>query len=128
MLSQLHAMNSKSAPIRFYCLVFIVLALALVGLAGLAIGVDRAPLVIWLVASNVAAFIIWGFDKSRARRGEGRVPEMTLHLMALAGATPASFLAMWTFRHKTLQTRFKVLYVIFLAIQAWGFIAWRTRA
>ena len=42
--------------------------------------------------------------------------------------TPASFLAMWVFRHKTLQTRFKVLYVIFLAIQAWALIAWRTRA
>lgn len=121
-------MNSKSAPIRFFSLVFLVLALALVGLVGLLFGLDGDPLVTWLVASNVATFLLWGYDKSRSRRGGRRVPEATLHVMALAGATPASFLAMWTFRHKTLKPRFKVLYAIFLAVQVWAFIAWRGRA
>jgi len=121
-------MNSQTTPVRFYSLVFVVLALALVGLAGLLFGLDKAPLVIWLVASNVAAFILWGLDKSRARRGGRRVPEATLHLMALVGATPASFLAMWVFHHKRLKTRFKVLYAIVLAVQTWAIIAWRARA
>jgi uncharacterized membrane protein YsdA (DUF1294 family) len=121
-------MNSQTTPVRFFSLVFLVLALALVGLAGLLFGLDRDPLVAWLAASNVAAFLLWGFDKSRARRGGRRVPEATLHLMALVGATPASFLAMWVFRHKTLKTRFKVLYVIFLALQVWAVIALRAKS
>ena len=121
-------MNSKATPVRFFTLVFLVLALALVGLAGLLFGLEKDPLLVWLAASNVAAFILWGFDKSRARRGGRRVPEATLHLLALVGATPASFHAMWVFRHKTLKTRFKVLYAIFLAVQTWAFIAWRARA
>ena len=71
----------------------------------------------WLLGANLSAFAIWAFDKSQSKKAGSRVPEMALHIMAAAGATPASFLAMGLLRHKNLKTSFQVLYAIFLGLQ-----------
>ena len=60
---------------------------------------------------------MWGWDKWQARRGGPRVPEAVLHVMAAAGATPASFAAMEVFRHKTLKRHFRILYTVLLIVQ-----------
>lgn len=72
----------------------------------------------WLTALNLCAVPLWGYDKLAARRGWRRTPEMALHLVALAGAVPASFLSMQLFRHKTLKPVFRRLYWTFLVLQA----------
>ncbi len=71
----------------------------------------------WLTAINILAIPLWGFDKLAAKRGWRRVPELALHVVALAGAVPASFLSMQLFRHKTLKPVFRRLYWVFLVVQ-----------
>jgi uncharacterized membrane protein YsdA (DUF1294 family) len=71
----------------------------------------------WLIGANVSAFCLWTYDKRQAMNQRLRVPEMALHAMALAGATPASFLAMGLLRHKNLKMHFTILYAVFLVIQ-----------
>ena len=82
-------------------------------------------MVLWYaVGVNLTALLLYGHDKSAARKGAGRVPELVLHLCALAGGTPAALLAGRTFRHKTRKRRFLAVYwatvALHLALAAWG--------
>ncbi len=78
----------------------------------------------WLIALNAATLVVWTADKIQARRGRFRVPEVTLHVLALIGASPAALAAMLMLRHKTQKTHFFVLYLIFLLIQAAILFQW----
>ncbi|MEE4455009.1 DUF1294 domain-containing protein [Novosphingobium resinovorum] len=59
-----------------------------------------------LAVLNVIAFAAFGFDKSRARRGGGRVSERTLLLLAAAGGTPGAYAGRSAFAHKTRKASF----------------------
>lgn len=52
-------------------------------------------------ALSTALFIIYGLDKWAARRGQARVAEASLHLIALLGGWPGALLGQQLFRHKT---------------------------
>jgi uncharacterized membrane protein YsdA (DUF1294 family) len=67
-------------------------------------------LAIWLGAINLVTFAIYAWDKRRAVKGQRRISERELLLWALAGGSPAAFLAMRRFRHKTRKTSFRVQY------------------
>ena len=56
---------------------------------------------IYLLAANVAAFLVFGIDKWKAVKGRWRIPEKTLILLAAAGGSVGAWLAMRMFRHKT---------------------------
>lgn len=58
---------------------------------------------------SALALLAHGLDKLAARRGGRRVPEATLHLIALAGGWPGSLLAMRLFRHKRRKRAFVAL-------------------
>ena len=62
---------------------------------------------IYLVAVNLVAFIIYGWDKFCAKRHRWRVPEATLLSLAVIGGSIGAMAAMWLFRHKTLHLKFK---------------------
>ncbi|MHC5109279.1 MAG: DUF1294 domain-containing protein [Planctomycetota bacterium] len=64
----------------------------------------------YLLAINIAAFVVYGLDKLRARKNLWRVPEVLLHLLAALGATPAAAIAQLVFRHKTAKLRFRVIF------------------
>lgn len=55
-------------------------------------------------------FAAYGFDKRRAARGGRRVPEQTLHLLALVGGWPGAFFGQRFFRHKTSKLSFLVVF------------------
>lgn len=55
----------------------------------------------YLLALNIAAFAAFGVDKRRARRGEWRVSERTLFLLALLGGSLGAVCGMCAFHHKT---------------------------
>lgn len=57
-------------------------------------------------ALNLATFAGYALDKSAARRGGRRVPEATLHLLALCGGWPGALLARRLLRHKTAKFGF----------------------
>ena len=58
-------------------------------------------LLVYLVLINLVTFLVYGIDKSRAKRGVWRVPEKTLFLLPLLGGSIGALLGMRTFRHKT---------------------------
>ena len=55
---------------------------------------------IYLLAANVAAFLVFGIDKWKAVKGRWRIPEKTLLLFAAAGGSPGALAGMFVFHHK----------------------------
>jgi uncharacterized membrane protein YsdA (DUF1294 family) len=64
----------------------------------------------WLAAANLTAFGYYGFDKHRARSGASRVPEIVLHGLTASGGGVGALAAMRLFRHKTLKSKFRLIY------------------
>jgi uncharacterized membrane protein YsdA (DUF1294 family) len=85
-----------------------------------------------VAVASAAAFAAYGFDKRRAgTAGARRIPERTLHLLALAGGWPGALVAQRQFRHKTQKTRFRMvfwatvaLHVAAVAAAAYAWRAW----
>ena len=75
----------------------------------------KAILII-LLLMNLLAFILYGVDKHKARKGAWRIPEATLLLMAALGGSLGALLGMELFRHKTKHWKFKVLVPLFLVL------------
>jgi uncharacterized membrane protein YsdA (DUF1294 family) len=59
-----------------------------------------------IVVMNFAAFAAFGIDKSRAERGEWRISEATLLLLAFFGGTIGAYAGRYLFRHKTRKQPF----------------------
>ncbi len=78
-----------------------------------------------LVAVNLLAFVLYGLDKDKAKRGAWRIPEATLLLVAFLGGSLGALLGMEVFRHKTKHAKFKILVPLFLvlhvALAVYGF-------
>lgn len=61
----------------------------------------------YLAAINLAAFVAFGADKRRAKRGAWRVSEKTLFLLALLGGSLGAMCGMFVFHHKTRHWYFR---------------------
>lgn len=70
------------------------------------------PLATTYAAMSAVAFLTYGWDKSCAKRGARRVPEATLHLIALFCGWPGAGFAQIVFRHKTVKTSFRILFFL----------------
>ncbi len=81
---------------------------------------------VYLLAVNVAAFILYGADKRKAAKGKWRIPEATLIGFAAAGGGLGAFLGMRIWHHKTKKWKFRIL--VPLCLIAWilliGFCVW----
>jgi len=64
--------------------------------------------VLYLLAVNLAAFAVFGWDKLMAKWQKRRVPEKTLFLLAGLLGSVGAWLGMQIFRHKTKHTSFVV--------------------
>lgn len=64
---------------------------------------------------SVVSFVVYALDKLAAVRGWRRIPEATLHLIALAGGWPGALAAQALFRHKTRKQPFRTIF--------WGTVA-----
>ena len=55
----------------------------------------------YLLIINIFTFLLYGADKYKARRGEWRIKETVLLGLAAIGGSPAAWIAMYMFHHKT---------------------------
>ncbi len=59
---------------------------------------------------SLACFATYGWDKRSAANGSRRVPEQTLHFLALLGGWPGALLGQRHFRHKTKKLSFLIIF------------------
>ena len=83
-----------------------------------------APLIVYLIAVNILAFAVYGWDKARSKvQGARRVPEKTLFLLAMLGGSAGAVLGMRVWRHKTRHWYFKyglpAILLVQLALAWW---------
>ena len=65
-------------------------------------------LMYYLIIINIAAWIMYGLDKWKAKSGAWRIPERTLLLTALAGGSVGALAGMLLFHHKTRNPKFMI--------------------
>jgi len=70
----------------------------------------------YFLVVNIAAFIMYGIDKARARNRRWRVSERALLLPAVLGGAWGSAAGMLVFRHKTRHRRFRVVVAVSLIV------------
>lgn len=73
--------------------------------------------VIYFLIVNVSAFVMYGLDKAKAKRGKWRISEKALFLIALAGGSIGAILGMHLFRHKTKHWYFRIGLPVILILQ-----------
>ena len=71
-----------------------------------------SPYSLLLTGTGVVTFLLYGFDKMQAKRDGGRVPEVILHLLVLAGGFFGGWAARLIFRHKTRKPVFLVILIL----------------
>lgn len=67
---------------------------------------------VWIVTLSAVTFFWYGFDKGQSKRAGLRVPEIVLHLLALAGGFPGGWLGRLFFHHKTRKGSFTIILVL----------------
>ena len=73
---------------------------------------------IYFLCMSVAAFVIYGVDKSRAKRNQWRIKESVLLWMSFLGGAVGALLGMQVFRHKTKHRYFEFVGFLGLVWQA----------
>ena len=102
-------MRNRS-PKWTYTVIAIALSLAL--FLALVLWLQAPAYVAWLIAASVVLFALYGYDKTQAKAGGGRVPEIVLHGLALLGGFVGGWIGMFAFHHKTQKPMFKVVLAI----------------
>jgi uncharacterized membrane protein YsdA (DUF1294 family) len=87
----------------------------------------------WLLAWSLVTFVVYAVDKRTARanaseRGRStqrrRVPERTLHLLALIGGFPGAWLGRQRLRHKTRKPGFAAVLALAALVHAALLTTW----
>ncbi len=81
----------------------------------------------YLAGVNLAAFLLFGWDKRCAMAGARRIPEKTLLGLAAIGGGLGGVLAQQAFRHKTRKQPFANILVAIFAAQAIAALVLLTR-
>ena len=73
--------------------------------------------IIYLVLINLAAFVLMGLDKRKAKKNLWRIPEKTLFLSAILVGSAGAISGMYVFHHKTRHWYFVIGMPLILVIQ-----------
>ena len=81
----------------------------------------------YLLVINIFTFLLYGADKYKARSGEWLIKEAVLLGLAALGGSPAAWIAMYFFHHKTKKPKFYIGVPVFLMIHVllWFFVLGR---
>ena len=77
----------------------------------------KEMLLYYIVGVNILAFLVYGIDKWRAKKGKWRISEATLLLLAVIGGSIGAWLGMKVWHHKTMHKKFKYGVPAILIIQ-----------
>ena len=64
-------------------------------------------LILYITCINLVTFVMFAWDKYTAIKGQWRVPEKTLLMLALVGGSPGAIIAQQRLRHKTRKQPFR---------------------
>ena len=70
------------------------------------------PYVLWLGAWSVSAFVLYGIDKTLAKAGGIRVPELILNLLAVVGGFAGCWAAIFAFHHKSNRGKHPTIWLV----------------
>lgn len=65
---------------------------------------------------SAVAFALYGYDKYAARTAKWRVPEKSLHMVAIIGGWPGALIAQRVLRHKTVKRSFQSIFWVTVAL------------
>ena len=71
----------------------------------------------YLLAVNITSFLLFGIDKYKAKKGQWRISEAILLLMAVIGGSIGAWAGMRLWHHKTMHKKFKYGIPIIIIIQ-----------
>lgn len=118
------AANSPRGPARATTWPHLLVALFLAGIAGAVLMADLPSLVFFsYLMLSLLTFSFYALDKSAAQDGAWRVPENTLHLLAVSGGWPGALLAQTSLRHKSRKQPFRSMFWVTVAINL-GILTW----
>ncbi|MCV2369231.1 cold shock and DUF1294 domain-containing protein [Roseateles oligotrophus] len=82
------------------------------------------PPALWgaYMAMSLATFIVYAGDKRAAAKAQERVPERTLHGLALACGWPGALLAQQLLRHKSSKPAFLRVFWLSAGLNVFGFV------
>lgn len=81
------------------------------------------PLILY-PAMSLLTFALYADDKSRAKRGNWRTSEKTLHLCELAGGWLGGFVAQRRLRHKSSKRSYQAVFWLIVAIHYIVWLSW----
>ena len=64
-------------------------------------------IICYLLAVNIATFLLYGIDKYKAKKSKWRISEATLLTMAAIGGSIGAWVGMRLWYHKTMHKKFK---------------------
>jgi uncharacterized membrane protein YsdA (DUF1294 family)/cold shock CspA family protein len=71
---------------------------------------------------SVLSFVVYATDKAAAKRSANRIPESTLHMLALFGGWPGALLAQQVLRHKSSKVEFRLVFWVTVVLNIIGFL------
>ncbi len=74
-------------------------------------------MVIYMTVINIATFLAFGIDKSKAKRGSYRISEKMLLSLCMVGGSIGGIIGMQIFRHKTKHIIFNLGIPAIIVIQ-----------
>ena len=74
-------------------------------------------IICFLLAINIATFLLYGIDKYKAKKSKWRISEATLLTMAAIGGSIGAWAGMRLWHHKTMHKKFKYGIPIIIIMQ-----------
>ena len=71
----------------------------------------------YLLAVNIATFLLYGIDKYKAKKSKWRISEATLLTMAAIGGSIGAWAGMRLWHHKTMHKKFKYCIPVIIIMQ-----------
>ena len=82
----------------------------------------QKAILIYIIFVNVAAFVVYTFDKYKSRIGASRISEKELHTFSLIGGFLGASLSMALFRHKTSKVSFLLKHIVIIIVWIVGIV------